>query len=413
MKRSHRYPRRLVVALLAYTAFAGAAQAQSPQLHGFVDLRTTSYRGDDDRWLDGGLGKVRTDAANDGLAASGVLVADWQAAPSLFASASAQYVPDARRPLDLIDASLRWRPVSTTRWRGSLRTGLFFAPISLENDALGWTSPWTLTPSAIDTWVGEELRTLGVEGRAEHRGARGTFTAGGALFQKNDPAGELLATRGWAMHDLVTGLDGSLREPDSIAASADATPPVRFRPFLEIDHRLGAYAFVDWRTPADSRATVLAYDNRADASRDVDYAGRELYAWRTRFWSAGAQHRVGGVVLLAQAMRGSTEIAPAPGLRLDTRFAAGYVLAALERGAWRPVARVDMFQTARTPAGESASGGEHGHALTLALNWRPRDDLRVTGELLHVDSIREQRRLEGREPRQRETQLQASVRWFF
>jgi hypothetical protein len=403
--------RRIACALLASLSLA--AHGQAVQLHGFVDLRGIAYRGDDDRWLDGGLGKARTDAANDGPTAAGALVAEWQPTPSLFATASAQYVPEARRPLDLIDASLRWRPVSTTRWRGALKAGLFFAPISLENDSLGWTSPWTLTPSAIDTWVGEELRTLGVEARLERRASRGTFAAGGALFEKNDPAGELLAARGWAMHDLVSGLDGSLREPDASTGDLHATAPVRFRPMLEIDHRVGAYAFADWRTPADDRITVLAYDNRADASRDVDYAARELYAWRTRFWSAGAQRRVGDVLLLAQAMRGSTAIAPAPGWRSDTRFAAGYLLAALDRGAWRPAARIDLFQTARTPDGGAATGDEHGHAFTAALGWRPRDDLRITGEWLRIDSVRAQRLLEGRAARQRETQLQASVRWFF
>ncbi|WP_133477965.1 hypothetical protein [Cognatilysobacter segetis] len=405
--------RRIAACALLAVLVAGHASAQALQLHGFVDLRAVSMHGDDDRWVGGGLGKARTDAANDGLTGGGALVADWQATPSLLATASAQYVPGSSHPLDVIDASLRWRPVSTTPWRASLKAGMFFAPVSLENDALGWTSPYTLTPSAIDTWVGEELRTFGAEGRLEHRGMRGTLAAGLGLFAKNDPAGELLATRGWAMHDLVTGLDARLREPDAFAPGIGTTAPVYFRPFLEIDHRLGAYALLDWRTPAQDRATLLVYDNRADPTRDVDYAGRELYAWRTRFWSAGGQRRFGEYALLAQLMRGSTIVEPAPGLRLDTHFAAGYLMAAREAGRWRPAARVDLFRTARTPALEPATGDEHGRALTLALGWRPRDDLRVTGEVLHIDSTRAQRRLEGREARQHETQVQASLRWLF
>jgi hypothetical protein len=39
--------------------------------------------------------------------------------------------------------------------------------------------------------------------------------------------------------------------------------------------------------------------------------------------------------------------------------------------------------------------------------------LRVSGELLRVDSVRDQRQLAGLDPRQRELQLQASVRWFY
>ncbi len=397
----------------AFASMTLPAAAQSVQWHGFVETRAIAFDGDDDRWLDGGHGKARTDARHDGLTAYGVLAAQWQATPELFVSAEAQYVPETRRPLDLIDASARWRPVSTTPWRTSLRAGMFFPPVSLENDAVGWTSPWTLTPSAINTWVGEELRTLGLEGRVEHRGERGTFGAGLALFVQNDPAGELLATRGWAMHDIVAGLDGSLRQPDDIAASVEGTAPVRFRPFIEMDHRPGVYATVDWRTPAQSRVVLTAYDNRADATREIDYAGRELYAWRTRFWSAAGEHRVGDVVLLAQLMCGSTLVEPMPGLQFDTRFAAGYLLAGWEHGAWRPALRVDLFQSKQTPGGGAFARDEHGRAFTAALNWRPNDRLRVTAEALHIDSTRPQRRAQGLAPRQRETQLQASVRWFF
>ena len=46
----------------------------------------------------------------------------------------------------------------------SVKAGAFFPAISLENDDLGWTSPYTLTPSAINSWIGEELRTIGSEG---------------------------------------------------------------------------------------------------------------------------------------------------------------------------------------------------------------------------------------------------------
>jgi hypothetical protein len=33
--------------------------------------------------------------------------------------------------------------------------------MSLENRAGGWKTPYTITPSAISSWVGEELRTIG------------------------------------------------------------------------------------------------------------------------------------------------------------------------------------------------------------------------------------------------------------
>jgi hypothetical protein len=115
------------------------------------------------------------------------------------------------------------------------------------------------------------------------------------------------------------------------------------------------------------------------------------------------------VVLLAQAMRGSTEIAPDSEARFDTRFAAAYLLAGWDLGCWQPALRLDAFQARRG----LAPLDEHGHALTAALNWRPRERLRVSGELLWVDSVRDQRRLAGLDPRQRELQVQASLRWFY
>ena len=151
-------------------------------------------------------------------ALGGALAAHVQLAPAWLASAQVQVLPDQRHPLDLLDASLRYRPVSTTAWRWSVRAGAFFPPISLENAGVGWTSPWTLSPSAIDTWVGEELRTIGSEVRIEHRGQTRTVELLAAVFTRNDPAGELLSSRGWALGDFTSGLNASLREPDALSS---------------------------------------------------------------------------------------------------------------------------------------------------------------------------------------------------
>jgi phosphate-selective porin len=127
----------------------------------------------------------------------------------------------------------------------------------------------------------------------------------------------------------------------------------------------------------------------------------------------GAQARVGDVVLIAQAMDGSTAFEPRAGLLLDTRFHAGSLLAAWDRGRWRPALRLDLFSLRQLPDTLADPLDEHGNAMTLALNWRPREFLRVTGELLRVDSRRDQRRLEGSSPRQVEVQSQLSLRLEF
>ncbi|UWX04660.1 hypothetical protein H1235_08430 [Pseudoxanthomonas sp. NC8] len=56
---------------------------------------------------------------------------------------------------------------------------------------------------------------------------------------------------------------------------------------------------------------------------------------------------------------------------------------------------------------------EHGNAWTLALNWRPQARLRLSAEVLYIDSSRNQRRDEGLAARQTELQLQLGARVFF
>ena len=51
--------------------------------------------------------------------------------------------------------------------------------------------------------------------------------------------------------------------------------------------------------------------------------------------------------------------------------------------------------------------------MTLALNWRPLDWLRLTGEALRVDSWREQRLAQGLASRQTDKQLLVNARVLF
>jgi hypothetical protein len=400
-----------VLPLLLLVGFAIPVHAQSATWHGYIDFRAAAP-GDERPWTDGGLGKMRFGDGTD-TAIGAALAGTFQLTPAWSASTDVQYASDQRHRLDVLDASIRYRPVSTTPWRWSARVGAFFPPISVENDNVGWTSPWTLSPSAINTWVGEELRTFGAEVRLERHAETHTLEFTGGLFGKNDPAGELLAARGWAMGDFTSGFAASLREPDAYAPLTGTPAPAVFRPFVEIDHRIGWYAGASVRAPAYGELSLLRYDNRADPTREQEQAGREVYAWHTRFWSLGAQRQFGDVMLASQAMHGTTAFEPQPGFLLETQFNAGYVLAAWELGRWQPALRWDAFQLMQLPDTLVAPLSEHGNAATVALNWRPRDAVRITGEWMRVDSTRNQRLLEGASPHRVDTQLQVSVRLQF
>lgn len=403
---------RAAAFLLAGLATADALAAPGDvQLHGYVDLR---LRADDDPsqgWRAGGLEKF----AGQGSTVAGALAAHWQISPAWQASAELQADTGATPNVGLLEAWVRYRPVSLTPWRWSVRAGSFFPPVSLENDGIGWTSRWTLSPSAINSWVGEELRSTGLEVRVERRLADGTLAAGLATFGGNDPAGELLASRGWALGDATTALGAWVRQPDAYAANARTTPPVRFRPFVETDHRLGWHADLGWTGSGDRRWSLLHYDNRADPQTFDVQEGRRVFSWRTRFSSAGLSWPVGRATVIAQAMHGSTAFEPRPGRYLDTRIDSAFLLAGWDLGAdWRPALRWDAFrlrQRGVSPGGTPLD--EHGHALTAALAWRPTPGLRLSAEWLLVSHERRQRIQEGLSPESTARQWQVSVRLIF
>lgn len=405
---------RTMQCILLSIAMAATAplHAQDFKAHGYLDLRAVAAPGEL-AWHEGGTGKTRFGRGDDGFFATGLLSLGWQATPSLYASADVQLLPEQRRDVDVLHAYVRWRPISTTPWRVSVKAGAFYPPVSMENEGVGWTSLWTLTPSAINSWVGEELRTIGLEANLEHRGETGTFEAGAAVFRWNDPAGELLAARGWAMNDLTSGLRTVLREPDVHVALYGIEPPLLYEPFAETDKRIGWYAHARWHTAYGSELRALYYDNRTEPDSFDIYGNRPIFGWHTRFWSLGARHETGDWTLMAQAMAGSTGFEPAKDLFLATHFKAGFLMVAHRLGDWQPALRIDLFQSDQRPGRLAVPLDEHGNAFTAALNWRPRPTLRVTGEWLRIDSSRNQRRLAGLAARSVEQQLQLSVRLLF
>jgi hypothetical protein len=404
--------RAVALGMLACAGATRIAFAQEVGAHGYVDCRLIA-RGGERSWPDGGLGKTRFGGGGtEATCVQAGLVLNAQLTPSLLAIAEIQYQTTDRNAFSVLEAYLRWRPVSTTPLRWSIKLGEFLPPISLENDAIGWTSPWTLTPSAINSWIGEEFRTIGAEGRVEWRGTANAFEGYGALFGFNDPAGELLAARGWSLSDLTSGVGSRVREPDVYAIDNGAAVPLRFNPFLENDDRVGWYVGGRWQANGLGAVSILRYDNEADASSHSG-GSSPVFSWRTDFWSVCAEADIGDVVVLGQAMTGSTDLAPSPFFSTSTDFRAAYVLAGWNRGSWRPAIRFDTFSTEQLPRDIDARVREHGHAVTVALNWRPREWVRVTGEALHVASTRNQRLEEGIASGQTDDLLQLSLRLLF
>ena len=207
---------RFGLALLAVLiAFATNARAfditDDLTITGYADLRAVAPT-DQTSWLKGGLGKFRY-GNSESIGGEAVLQANYKFGGVFQAVTVLRAEPDTLGGLDALETYLRYDDSDGGDFAWSVKGGAFFPTISLENDDLGWTSPYTLTPSAINSWIGNELRTIGSEGTLRWKSGLGTISLIGALTCCNDEAGILMADRGWSMDDRPTGLFERLRLP--------------------------------------------------------------------------------------------------------------------------------------------------------------------------------------------------------
>jgi hypothetical protein len=401
---------RLAWGAVALVLAGGAAEAAVDvgiprlRLEGYADMRI--LRGSqEESWYDGGLGKTRYGDEDSGARLTELLgSARLQITEDLSAVAVIRIEDYQKTFVDVMEAYVRYRPVSTGAWRWSVKAGAFFAPISLENTEIGWTSEWTLTPSAINSWVGNELRTIGAEAEIEWRSEARTLSVVAAAYGYNDPAGVLIAFHGWTLDDRVMTLIDRARIPDVLVTSFGGTPPGYSQEILETDGRVGWYAGANWEEHGFGAAHLLYYDNRADPAS----FHHGDFGWLTRFWSVGLSTGYDDFVLLAQGMWGETIVEPF-GSYSETDFASAYVLAGWYISEeWRLAARADWF-TARENSG---GNDEDGYALTAALTWLPKEWLRFTAEVLNVHSKRDMRTLAGDDAEADEVLLQLSGRVY-
>lgn len=418
-------------AVLALSLCAAAGHAQETdeaaiRWGALLDLRAARSSGSES-WLAGGLGKTRYGALDGNTAnllalGQASLVADARLSEILGAHVQLNFdaEPDPaiqRARAGLVEAFAFYRPEPTPRLRLRLKGGVFFPAISLEHPGVAWSTAHTVTPSAINAWVGEELRSTGLEAVVAWSGDRHELSLLTSVFSNNDPAGTLLSWRGWAMHDRQTAVFDQLALPPiaslgpggEFVEAASWTSPVR-----EIDGRLGYQVGAEWsmRGVADVRASF--WDNNGDPAAFDGFQ----YAWYTEFLSLGARVRLpAGVEAVAQYMDGTTEMGeevPGRGFPVDNRFRAAFVLLTGARGPHRLTGRYDWFEVEdRDLFRVEDANDEDGHGWTLAYLATLGEHARLALEWLEVTSTRASRMDLGLAPRARERQLQASLRISF
>ena len=391
--------------LLIALGVAGRAQAEERLvLDGLLDLRAV-HTDATPSFLYGGLGRVRFDDDHEGLRLGRAsLVARLRLTDTVAATVVADAYDDGDvNAVGVSEAFVQWRPFPVNSIRWQVKAGAFYLPVSLEHRLLGWSSPYTLSASAVNTWIGEEFRVLGTELEARWLGAahgyRGDIALIGGVYGWNEGAGVAIAVRGWALTDRPSVAFGELGRQ-------------RLGLYYQFDGEPGWYGGIAWRHHERFELRALHYDNRADpaASNLKGYAG-----WNTRFNALGARWEpLDPLTLTAQYIEGRTAVGPngdPDQFLMD--LSAWYALASVELGRTRLSARYDDFRTHQTSGYLGPASDDQGHALTVAVLRPLTEHWELAAEWLRVSSQYPPRAFIGVPAAATDTQLQLAVRYRF
>lgn len=398
-------------ALAALAALGSGTTATAADWELDLDARLLTVDGPPP-FIAGGLGSLRFGGDESGLRLGRARLAVTQALGNLLSLHldASSWGDHDKIPAGLTEAYLQLRPYPRAGFRLRVKAGAFYAPISLENRSGGWESPYTLSYSAIDSWLAEEVRTLGAEAQLDWLGSRTghDFDLGAVagMFGWNDGAGAALADGGFTLTDRQTVLWGRVGQP--------GVPPLySAEPFREMDGNAGAYGGLEVRYLDRVVLRFLRYDNNANPGAPDPVT--HTVAWNTAFNTAGLRVDAGsGWTGIIQWLKGATYIAP-QGVDERWPFRASYVLLSKRFGSHTLSARYDRFEVeghGSEDGGDEDAGWQTGHALTMAYIFQPDRRWRYTLEWLRVVSTSYNREeyTDG-PPMASQTQVQLAIRY--
>jgi len=364
--------RRLAFALLFA---ATAANAQTFVLNGFFTAREVHASGPE-TWLRGGAGRLpASDSEHFGIAQVG---ADWT--PSVYFGVHAQGIARNEpsgyggKRAGLVEAYADAHIAGLT-----LRAGQFFLGTSRENTDLLWNSPYTINYSALNSWIGEEFRPVGVDASYKVN----MLTVGATAFKDNDTMGTLLAWRGWDVGSRLSVYKETLplQVPPQFIFQMPGTRPFE----KDLDGKTGYSGRIRFGAPDKGIVQLTEVNNRGDRAR----WGNE-YAWATRFYIASAQlGNVDTTTLAAEYMWGKTAMGFRPRPVVEAVIASGYVLLSHAFGKNRLSARYDLFNMIDRAHAVPETYDEHGRSWTLSVLHDITTHLRAGVEFTQVTGHRE------------------------
>ena len=393
------------------------AHAETPRLLGFAAGRAVAVESRPS-WLTGDFGRL--DLGDEDEFAVGKLHAalEWQANDHVlfYLHGFARTEPSEHRGDDfgIVEGYIDLTATLRSADRARARLGLFLPPTSQENVESAWASPYTITLSAINTWIAEEIRLTGV--LMDYTFALGTVDSlqfGAAGFGGNDSAGALLAWRGWSLGDRLTGLGEVVPLPplDSLTTGgfriqrADGTQPFG----SDLDDRPGAAGFVRFRRPDVLTVQLSRIDTRGDRGfHDGEYA------WRTRFDLLGITwHPSPSWDLVGEYLVGETGMGISGAARAQVDLESSYLLASWHSPRFRVTARYDRFETTERDFSLAELNDESGTAWTVAAFWEARAGLRLGLQLLDLEADRPAAAQSGFSANTDGRSALFELRWYF
>ena len=313
----------------------------------------------------------------------------------------------------LSEAYLSYKTLGGGPVKISARAGLMWPPISLEHSGSNWEVADTATPSAIGSWIGEEVKVVGLELTGKGNLGGHEFAATIAGFNENDTAGALLTFRGWALHDRKALAFGKQPLPP-LNEFIEYVQPRYSHPLINIDARVlkrpGFYGKLAWTAPVPLHVEFLHYDNNADP---VAVNANLEWGWRTRFDSLGLVADLGGGrELRAQGLSGRTRMGNTiDGINwIDMKFRATYTMLTQRFAHSSVSARLDLFGTRNHGSAVDLDDDEDGWAVTFAAKRELGSKLTAFIEYLHVASDRSARSRASLSPVQSQNQMQMMLR---
>lgn len=412
----------MMLAVAILTGFA--ANAQTFRVSGFLTARGV-YTRSQPSWLEGGFGRLDTgahDARSSATANVDVLQlgADWTPTTWLDVHIGAQArkepARDGVKRAGLVDAFVAVRKDLGANHL-QLRAGQFFLGTSRENRDNLWTSPYTMSYSALNKWIGDEFRPAGAELEWRHERANfDTVTAAASVFRNNDTMGTLLGWRGWSVGERISVYGEILPLPNlfsfhnraQFVDQRDGTVPFQ----SDLDGRMGYTARIRYQRPENGSVQLTHVDNRGDRKEYRSGEGVE-YAWQTRFDIFGADWKTARETsLAAEYCWGKTGMGFAPHATVDLSFYTWYVLVSQPFGRNRFSARFDVFET-EDHDHTAETNSELGRAWALTWFYNVRPSLRAGLEFLSVSAQRRAAAESGFDPNTDGRTLTLELRYRF